>query len=75
MMAPTLGSTLAPAITRPLRWVHVASHPVINIARIWMTPKGILNRIVVKLSNPNDLTIREPKLEMPPLAMLLQIFH
>jgi hypothetical protein len=38
-----------------------------------MTPKGILNKIVWKLSNPNDLTIREPKLEMPPLAILLQM--
>lgn len=74
-MDPTLGSTLAPAITRPFRWVHVASHPVVKIARIWITPKGILNKIVVKLSNPNDFTIREPKLEIPPLAMLLRILR
>lgn len=38
-----------------------------------MTPKGMLNRIVWKLSNPNDLIIRGPNAEMPPLAILLQM--
>lgn len=30
----------------------------------------MLNKIVVKLSKPNDLMMREPNVDMPPLAIL-----
>lgn len=40
------------------------------IATSWTAPKGILNRIVVNESNPNDCTINGPNVEMPPLGIL-----
>jgi hypothetical protein len=40
------------------------------VAIICTAPKGMLKRIVVKLSKPKDWMIRGPKVEMPPLGML-----
>ena len=65
-----MGRTLTPAITKPLRWNLVANQPVPTTATTWITPNGMLNRMVSKLEYPNDLTMRLPKFPMPPLAML-----
>lgn len=35
-----------------------------------MAPNGMLNKIVVKLSKPNDLIMSDPNVDMPPLAIL-----
>lgn len=40
---------------------------------IWTAPKGMLKRIVVKESKPKDWMMRGPKVEMPPLGILLKI--
>ena len=69
-IVPMVGRTATPAMTRPFRWVFVASQPDPKIAIIWITPKGMLKRMVSKLLYPKDLTIRFPKLEIPPLAIL-----
>jgi len=44
----------------------VAAKAPLNVATSWTAPKGMLNRMVVKLLNPNDLTINGPKVEIPP---------
>lgn len=64
------GIIATPAMTMPFFWIRVAIQPLPIMAIIWMAPKGILNRMVVKLLYPNDWTIKLPKVEMPPLAML-----
>jgi hypothetical protein len=48
----------------------VASQAPPSAATIWIAPKGVLKRIVVKKSNLNDLTINGPNVEMPPLGIL-----
>jgi hypothetical protein len=47
-----------------------ASHAPPSVEIICTAPKGMLKRIVVKESNPNDWMIRGPKVEIPPLGML-----
>jgi hypothetical protein len=40
---------------------------------ICTAPNGILRRIVSKGLNPNELTIRGPKVVIPPLGILLSV--
>jgi hypothetical protein len=70
MIVPMMGRMLIPDMTRPLRWKRVANQPVPTIEVTWMTPNGMLNKMVWKLLNPKDLTISDPKVPMPPLEIL-----
>lgn len=52
---------------------YVVGHPHQQWLRYWIVANerltGMLNSMVVKLSNPNDFTINGPKVEMPPDGM------
>lgn len=60
-------------MTIPLLLICVASQPPPRIAIILTTPNGILNRMVLNLSKPNDWTIEGPKVPIPPDGMLLVV--
>lgn len=46
--------------------IFVAIQAPPTVAHNWTAPNGILNKIVWKGSNPKDLMISGPKVEMPP---------
>jgi hypothetical protein len=50
--------------------VLVASAAPPIVAMICTAPKGMLSRIVLKLSKPKEFTIRGPKVVIPPLGIL-----
>jgi len=48
----------------------VAKAAAPRVAMIWTAPKGMLRRIVLNAENPKELTIRGPKVLIPPLGIL-----
>lgn len=71
-IVPMDGRMLTPAMTRPFLWKRVASQPDPMMTKTWMTPKGMLKRMASKLVYPKSLTMRLPKVEIPPLAILFR---
>jgi len=65
-----IGGMQSNAKAGPFFFVQVANAAPPKVATIWTAPKGILRRMVRKLSNPNPFTIRGPKVVMPPLGIL-----
>lgn len=65
-----MGGTQRPAMTGPFLWIFVAIQEPPTVETSWTAPKGMLKRMVWKESKPKDLTMRGPKVEMPPEGML-----
>jgi hypothetical protein len=59
-----------PIITGPFFLILVAIIPLPRMAMNWTAPKGVLNNIVVNLSNPKAEMMSGPKVVMPPLMIL-----
>lgn len=55
----------------PFFFVQVAIAAPPKVAKIWTAPNGMFRRIVLKLSKPKELTIRGPKVVIPPLGILV----
>ena len=71
MEAPMIHGKAKMAITIPLLFIRVASHPPPRMAMTFTAPNGMLKRIVVNLSKPNDCTIKGPKVPIPPEGILV----
>jgi hypothetical protein len=72
MTMPMIGGIQSRARAGPLRFVQVAKAAPPMVATIWTAPKGMLRRIVLKGLKPNELTIKGPKVVIPPLGILNQ---
>jgi hypothetical protein len=69
MMMPMIGGMHSKMRTGDFFFSLVASQAPPTVATICTAPNGMLKRIVVKESKPNDLMMSGPKVEMPPLGM------
>ena len=67
---PAIGGIHSIASAGPFFFVQVANAAPPIVAMICTAPNGMLRRIVSKLSNPKELTIRGPKVVIPPLGIL-----
>jgi len=65
-----MGGMQSKARAGPFRLVRVANAAPPIVAMICTAPNGILRRIVLKALKPNELTIKGPKVVMPPLGIL-----
>lgn len=63
---PMMGGMHKNARTGLFTFQRVAANAPPSVATNWTAPKGMLKRIVVKLSNPKDFTMSGPKVVMPP---------
>ena len=70
---PAIGGIHSIASAGPFFFVQVANAAAPIVAMICTAPNGILRRIVLKGLNPNELTIRGPKVVIPPLGILLSV--
>jgi hypothetical protein len=73
MMVPAIGGIHSSARAGPFFFVQVANAAAPIVAMICTAPNGMLRRMVSKLLNPKEFTIRGPKVVMPPLGILLLI--
>ena len=70
MTQPMIGGMQRSAKAGPFFFVQVANAAPPIVAMICTAPKGMLRRIVWKLSKPKPLTINGPKVVIPPLGIL-----
>ena len=72
-MIPIMGGIQRRIRTGDFFFSFVASHAPPSVATICTVPKGMLKRIVVNELKPNDFTINGPKVDIPPLGILLHL--
>lgn len=70
MAHPIIGGMQRSAKAGPFFFVQVANAAPPKVAIICTAPKGMLSRMVSKLSKPKPLMIKGPNVEIPPLGML-----